>query len=339
VKWILVGEGPGSSRVLLGQFDHGAALLTPVYVPSFSSFGDPDFLHRSLAVLGSVEKVLPQSRGFLFSAYDLAALIRRGGVGESQLVELLKVWPLWWLDNGVFEQTHFGAMDWGEADFEDVVRRVKPPLVVAFEFVAQKPSSESLKDSIDLGLRSAARVRGLAESVTLLMRPHPASSVAALVPTLDARQLFDEGAAFDVLGVPEANLGPTLDARLSAIRALRAALNKLNEPKALHIFGASDPTALAAYVLAGADVFDGLNWSRYWIDFESRALRDKSLWSPPPTSSYSVGNHEVHLAVHNMASMQVWMNGLRDLVMGKRGTSSLENALLDRMDGHGSGGL
>src|SRR5205807_6920745 len=61
VKWTVVGEGPGSSRVLLGQFDRGAELLTPIYVPSFSSFGDPDFLVRSLAVLRSVEKVQPRS--------------------------------------------------------------------------------------------------------------------------------------------------------------------------------------------------------------------------------------------------------------------------------------
>ncbi len=135
-----------------------------------------------------------------------------------------------------------------------------------------------------------------------------------------------------MLGVPESSLGPTLDLRLSAIRALRTELDKLGDPKALHIFGASDPSCLTAYTLAGADIFDGLSWSRYWIDFETVSLRDKGLWSPTPgADGYSVENHDIHLAVHNIASMHKWMNSLRELVMGRRDASAEEKSILNRL--------
>src|SRR5439155_15777979 len=141
--------------VLLGEQAPGVEVLTPVYVPSFSSFGDPDLVRRSLAVLGSVKGAVPASAsGFLFSAYDLAASVRRGGVLDRQLEELLKGWSLWWLDNGAFEQTSFGIPSWNEQEFEGVVRRFRPPVVVASEYVARDFASGSLAASLRLAGRS-----------------------------------------------------------------------------------------------------------------------------------------------------------------------------------------
>ena len=341
MKWTVVTEGPGSSRVFLDAQPDRLEVLTPVYVPSFSSFGDPDFVRRALAVLRSVKDAVPASAaGFLFSAYDLASSVRRGGALDNQLEELLKSWPLWWLDNGAFEQTNFGTPGWGEDDFEDVVKRFKPPVAVAFEYLAREATLRSLAESIRLALQSARRVKNVAPCVVLLVRPHPASDLVPLLQSVDADVLFDGGDDFDVLGVPESSLGPTFDVRLSAIGALRAALDKLADPKALHIFGASDPTCLTGYALAGADIFDGLSWSRYWIDFESLSLRDKGLWSPVPgADGYSQENHDIHLAVHNVASMHEWMNSLRELVMRRRDASLAEKAILNRLGVLSPGGI
>ncbi len=156
VKWTVVAAGPGSSRVLLGEHAASVEFLTPTYVPSFSSFGDADVVRRSLAVLGSVKDAAPASaRGFLFSAHDLASSVRRGGVLDSQLEELLKGWSVWWLDNGAFEQMNLGLPGWGEEDFEGIVRRFRPSIAVAFEYVARDGALSSLADSIRLALRSA----------------------------------------------------------------------------------------------------------------------------------------------------------------------------------------
>jgi len=339
VKWTVVTEGPGASRMLLGEHAARVAFLTPIYVPSFSSYGDADVVRRSLAVLRSVKDAAPASaKGFLFSAHDLASSVRTGGVLDGQLEELLKGWSLWWLDNGAFEQDNLGLPGWREEDIENIVRRFRPSVAVAFEYVARDAALSSLEDSIRLALRSAQRLKDLVESVVLLVRPHPGSDLAPLLQTLDLAQLLDPN-GFDVLGVPESSLGSTLDVRLGAIKALRTQLDKVREPKALHIFGASDPTCLMGYTLAGADIFDGLSWSRYWIDFETASLRDKGLWSPTPgTDGYSGENHDIHLAVHNVASMHDWMNHIRELVMGRRDASADEKSILNRLGALTPGG-
>lgn len=334
-----MAEGPGSSRLLLGKRSASTAFLTPIYVPSFSSIGDADVVRRSLAVLCSVkDAVPPAAKTFLFSAHDLASSVRNGGLLDSQLEDLLRGWPLWWLDNGAFEQANLGLPTWGQEDLEGIVRRFRPSIAVALEYVAQDGALSSLEDSVRLALRSAQRLKDLAQSVVLLVRPHPGSDFVPLVKGLDLPHLLGP-TSFDVLGVPESNLGPTLDARLSAIRGLRTELDKFGDPKALHVFGASDPTCLTAYTLAGADIFDGLSWSRYWIDFESVSLRDKSLWLPTPeTDGYSQENHDIHLAVHNVASMHKWMTSLRELVMGRRDASAEEKSILNRLRALGPGG-
>jgi len=334
VKWTVVAAGPAKSRVLLGEQATGAEVLTPVYVPSFSSFGDLDFVPRSLAVLRSVkDSVPPSASGFLFSAHDLAASARRGGVLDRQLEELLRGWSLWWLDNGAFEQNSFGIPSWAEKEFENVVRRFKPPVVVASEYVAEDGTPGSLAESLRLSVRSAGRLKGLSDSIVVLLRPYPGSDLRPLVNALDLPRILDQGDTVDALGVPELSLGPTLDVRLSAVSALRTELDKLGIPKGLHIFGASDPSCLTAYTLAGADMFDGLNWSRYWMDFTNPSFRDRSLWSPlPGAEGYSPENHDVHLAVHNVASVHRWMNRLRDLVLGRRDASAEEQSIINRLN-------
>ncbi len=340
MKWTVVAAGPAKSRVLLGEQAPGVELLTPVYVPSFSSFGDPDHIRRSLAVLRSVKGAVPASAsGFLFSAHDLAASARRGGVLDSQLEDLLKEWSLWWLDNGAFEQSSFGIPSWAEREFEGVVRRFKPPVVVASEYVAENVTPDSLADSLRFAVESAERLKGLATSIVVLLRPYPGSDLRALVQALDLPRILDQGDTVDALGVPEVSLGPTLDVRLSAVSRLRTELDRLAIPKGLHIFGASDLSCLTAYTLAGADIFDGVNWSRYWMDVTSPSFRDRSLWSPPlGAEGYSPENHDVHLAIHNIASVHGWMNSLRDLVLGRRDASADEQSIISRLNAVGSVG-
>lgn len=68
---------------------------------------------------------------------------------------------------------------------------------------------------------------------------------------------------FDIIGLTEKELGPSIQERTKNIALIRTALDKVDNPAPLHIFGSLDPVTSVIYFLAGAEIFDGLTWLRY----------------------------------------------------------------------------
>jgi hypothetical protein len=69
--------------------------------------------------------------------------------------------------------------------------------------------------------------------------------------------------AFQLLGVTEKELGNSSLERMVRIAKLRQALDDASLRIPIHVFGALDPLSVCLYFVAGAEVFDGLTWSRY----------------------------------------------------------------------------
>jgi hypothetical protein len=84
VNWELFSRGQLFSRVYVHKKDGKPTLLSPFYVASFSSYGDPDFHGRALATLRSLRSALREAERppVLLSAYDLK---RRLGTCEGNL--------------------------------------------------------------------------------------------------------------------------------------------------------------------------------------------------------------------------------------------------------------
>ena len=56
------------------------------------------------------------------------------------------------------------------------------------------------------------------------------------------------------------------------MRKIREALNELYFYQPVHVLGTGNPASIALLAAAGADTFDGLEWSRYVADGETKNL-------------------------------------------------------------------
>ena len=68
---------------------------------------------------------------------------------------------------------------------------------------------------------------------------------------------------FDAIGLVEKELGRSTGERMMNIAKVRLAMDHEGLTEPIHIFGSLDPISTLLYFLAGADMFDGLNWIRF----------------------------------------------------------------------------
>jgi len=335
VGWRLFAKGPLYSRIFVYEENGKPKFLSPLYISSFSSFGDSDFSSRALSTIRSLRSVIPESElpPLLLSAYDLKRSLGVGATGTQSekwaaLGAELNQGFLWQLDSGVFEKDCFGDSTWGPSEFISVFQAVKPNWVVGFDL---RPESESIAD-FEKTLRVVAEGvrKGLPDTlVTLLVHFHEqaglwetntedsdSTRIEALSETL-TRTLRELDDRVNVLGVVENELGPGIRSRLRSLGRLCAALDKANIERPIHVFGASDPQALALYSLAGANIFDGVNWSRYYLDTEDCCMRDKGLmsWKEPTLGeANAISNQAEMLGVTNVLRMRKFTSALHRLI-------------------------
>ncbi len=69
-------------------------------------------------------------------------------------------------------------------------------------------------------------------------------------------------AQFNILGISEKELGDSLLDRCKNIIKLRSIINERKISLPLHIFGSLDPLSIILYFICGADMFDGLCWTK-----------------------------------------------------------------------------
>ncbi len=84
---------------------------------------------------------------------------------------------------------------------------------------------------------------------------------------MDPRNLSDRDiadlAGFDIIGVPEKDLGRNLIDRLRRIALFRRRLNQAGITSPLQIWGGLDPLTTPLLFFSGAEIFDGISWLRY----------------------------------------------------------------------------
>jgi hypothetical protein len=335
MSWELYSKGKLFSRIFVHKKKDIPACLTPVYIASFSSFGDNDFNEKAIATLRSIRLTLPDADRppVLVSAYDLKRRLRIGETGSTNanppelLIELTET-GTWYLDSGVYEKDCLQDDSWELADYLSVLRATKPPCVVTYDFRPKCPSIPAFAEAIQ---RTASSLnREFTESqLTLLVRFHATAGlweterdnaevnrIEQLLGVL-TKVLSESDGIVCAVGVVENELGPGVRSRLRSLARLRAALDSAGIEKPIHVFGASDPQALALYCLAGADIFDGVNWSRYYLDTEDCCLRDKGLlsWKEPHLGeAASLTGQSEMLSVNNILRMQQFTSNLRRLI-------------------------
>ncbi len=172
-----------------------------------------------------------------------------------------------WVDSGVYE-TGAPAEPW-DLDAPEARRPWSADLYVETANSCVRPGdvvvslddySLPVADQITTGWRMFDRITVPDILRCLLLHPRgvmPEDVVAAIAKT---------AADTDIVGVTEKDIGPPWYAATSYIRRLRTALDDaFSHYVPIHVFGCFDPMTIPYLFFAGADVFDGLAWMRYFF--------------------------------------------------------------------------
>ena len=245
----------------------GVSLETPLLVPSFSSkafgftHGGEPAVHR---VLNAAQEFI--TRTCLVSAYD----VHYGYVPQPP--DLAISADLMFLDSGGYEVSDDRDLsavekpvhrpeEWDAAKLRTIWDRWPaslPVVLVSYDHSNhRRPVTEQLRDAKEAALARPGHLH------SFLLKPETQEE-RCLEPALRALQAqVGELADLQLLGVTEKELGSSPLQRMVRIADLRRALDDASVRIPIHVFGALDPLSVCLYFAAGAEVFDGLTWSRY----------------------------------------------------------------------------
>ena len=245
----------------------GVSLETPLLVPSFSSkafgfgYGGKPEVHR---VLDLAQEFI--TRTSLVSAYD----VHYDYIPKPQ--DLTLTVDLMFLDSGGYEVSDDRDLsaverpvhrpeEWDAAKLRVIWDRWPdglPAVLVSYDHPNYKrPVADQLLDAKQAALTRRGHLH------SFLLKPQ-AQEERTLEPALGAIETqIGELAAFQLLGLTEKELGSSALERMVRIAGLRQALDEASLDIPIHVFGALDPLSVCLYFVAGAEVFDGLTWSRY----------------------------------------------------------------------------
>lgn len=293
-------------------------LSTPTFFPAVSSccnlFPVLDCL-RVLATVGHPK--------FLASAYDIfhartkmerkefAKLLRRCGERGSIIL----------LDSGNYEARCSDDRTWTFHKLDAVLREVSPE--VCFSFDALPERRHSVRLNVDRTISSVARTAGSQRSgITVPIVHADRKALPRMVKDVA------EGINAQVVAVTERELGQDILERASEIRLIRRALDRTGRDIPLHVLGTSDPVSILAYSLVGADSFDGLDWTRRFVEPSSGILRDFSHGILVRCDCRACKNrklrYELRAMLHNLIFYEAFMDHVRMSILDGRGRSLLE---------------
>ena len=236
----------------------------PLVVHSYSSRGFPDLPQRYAALR-------ERTPVHLVSLYDLYHHLDGMAIGPRPGERRF-------LDSGTYEVDsvmNVSSLDgppqrlpWSSDQYIEAARRHahKGDVLVSYDF-----HTLPLADQVSEGMRlfAAVGVGGVAHD--LLVHPLGAD------PTTVADEVARGAHGIEFLGVTEKDIGQPWFRAAAFLQQLRAALDaRMDCYLPIHIFGCLDPRTIPYLFFAGADVFDGLAWMRYYFR-DGHAYYDKEM--------------------------------------------------------------
>ncbi|MEK6154591.1 hypothetical protein WIW50_15075 [Flavobacteriaceae bacterium 3-367] len=252
----------------------GNPITTPLLVPSFSSKGlgfipfDEKFgfsktekkhqISEANQIIRTSSTVITDTA--LVSAFDVAQGFIAPPEGSSLNVELMFV------DSGGYETSNYYDLselfegppykhDWNKEKHLEVLRKWPkhiPSVFISFDQNIKYP--EQIEDAQKLSAEFPDQLS------TFLIKPEKPGNKN--IPLKSILPNIQELKHFDIIGITEKELGHTIIKRMMNLAEFRIDLDKAGITAPIHVFGSLDPITTCLYFLAGAEIFDGLTWSR-----------------------------------------------------------------------------
>ena len=245
----------------------GTTLETPLLIPSFSSKG---FARNKTgkSEIGTALKFASEflTRTCLISAYD----IHYSHIDNP--LELPVIPELIFLDSGGYEiswDNDYSAFvhaspnsdPWDQEMHKQVLNQwpdEMPAVIVNFDHPKHRLSF------LDQVQESRELFSGHLKHLHLfLIKPESPKQSSLQEVMKKVLSNIEELSTFDIIGVTEKELGPSILDRMVNIAMLRRSMDEAGLSSKIHIFGALDPLTVCFYFLSGAEIFDGLTWIRY----------------------------------------------------------------------------
>lgn len=261
------------SRAL--QHPLGVALHTPLLVPSFSSKGFGFVPKRGTQGKGPrTKRVSEVSDALEFSAQflDKAVLLSAYDIYHGHLKRPERFFDrpsVLFLDSGgyettaVYDDSHsfapaYTPLRWTPQNHRAVLTSLPKhvPLVVV---------SPDKHGSVKSQIRAAKNFFSDYPECLSDFLVKPSSRREKVVDIDDVVRNASDLLRFSVIGVTEKELGNSVLSRVENIAKLRRGLDALGTDRPIHVFGSLDPIVTPLYFLAGAEIFDGLSWLRYYF--------------------------------------------------------------------------
>lgn len=263
---------------------------------------------------------------WLASAYDIAtcqpeqrsrmnaALIRSKKRGAAIL-----------MDSGNYEAFWKGELAWKPDRFHEVAKESEHHLCFCHDNQDPPDTAEAIaEDVVSSVLRDQQYALGTVAPII-----HGPTELLPTAARIVAEQLFPV-----LLAVPERALGEGIIARTQAVRRIRKALDGLGIYCPLHLLGTGNPLSIAAYAMAGADSFGGLEWCQTVVDHETRRLfhfqqwdlfKDQTDWGSNGALPYIQS-----ALMHNLEFYRAFMSELREALINDAAEAFLRRHATDK---------
>ncbi len=243
----------------------GALVSLPCFFPSVSS------LKTDLTPVDYIEFLAAAAHPlYLVSAYDVAnscpehrqridSALRKSRANGSTIL----------LDSGNYESFWKADTNWSTSRFHTVSGTSTYDLSFCYDNQRPPETAEAIaEDVVKSVLRDQEHATGTVSPIV-----HGPAALLSSAVQLVAEQLHPI-----VLAVPERRLGEGIVARMRTVRTIRRALDSVGYYIPLHLLGTGNPISIIAYVMAGADSFDGLEWCQVVIDHKTALLSHFHHW-------------------------------------------------------------
>ena len=244
----------------------GKAVALPSFFPSVSS------VKTRLAPVECVDLLaLSRRPRFLVSAYDVAHCTRGERYRmDAALLRAQECGSVILMDSGNYESYWKADQTWDARRFHQIAESAAYDICFCYD--NQSPPCGS--------------ARAIADDVIARVLDDQRYAVGTVAPIVHGQaQLLPEAVGLVaeelcpiIVAVPERELGEGIVERMRTVRRIRKSLDRGGRWVALHLLGTGTPLSMVVYGLAGADMYDGLEWCRTVVDHNSGSLHHFHHW-------------------------------------------------------------